>query len=94
MTTTVATTNKNLPVGIVLEGVQKETKDLYLAAAFDAEGVRFIEIDKTDKTRMIFKFEGGEHANNVEKQWWNNSLVVSATAYAASIRKFKSLIHS
>jgi len=87
------TLNKNLPTGVVKE-LDKETRDLYLAAAMDCEGVKFVEVDKTDRTRMIFKFEGGEHANNVEMQWWNNTLVVSATQYAASIKKFKSLVHS
>lgn len=87
------TLNKNIPTGVVKE-IDKETKDLYLAAAMDCEGVKFVDLDKTDRTRMIFKFEGGEHADNVERQWWNNTLVVSATNYAASIRKFKSLVHS
>lgn len=87
------TLNKNIPTGVVQE-LDKETKDLYLAAAMDCEGVKFVDLDKTDKTRMIFKFEGGEHADNVERQWWNNTLVVSATGYAASIRKMKSLVHS
>jgi len=87
------TLNKNIPTGVIKE-IDKETKDLYLAAAMDCEGVKFVDLDKTDRTRMIFKFEGGEHADNVERQWWNNTLVVSATNYAASIRKFKSLVHS
>jgi len=84
----------NLPAGVVVEGIHKETKDLYLAAAFDAEGVKFVDVDKTDRTRMIFKFEGGEFADKVERQWWENTLVVSATAYAASIRRMKSCIHN
>lgn len=85
---------KTQPAGVIIEAINKETKDLYLAAALDCEGVRFLEIDKSDRTRMIFKFEGGEFADRVERQWWDNTLVVSATSYAASIRKFKSMIHS
>ena len=85
---------KNLPAGVIVEAINKETKDLYLAAAFDCEGVRFLDIDKTDRTRMIFKFEGGDFADRVERQWWDNTLVVSATSYAASIRKMKSAIHN
>lgn len=92
MTTDVKKTN--MPAGVIVEAINKETKDLYLAAAFDCEGVRFLDIDKSDRTRMVFKFEGGEFADRVERQWWDSTLVVSATNYAASIRKFKSAIHS
>jgi hypothetical protein len=91
---TLATVNKMAPTGVIQEVVNKETKDLYLAAAYHCEGCRFIEIDKTDRTRMIFKFEGGELADRIERQWYESTLVVSATAYAASLRQMKSLIHS
>jgi len=84
----------NSPIGVIREVVNKETKDLYLAAALYCEGARFIEIDKTDRTRMIFKFEGGELADRIERQWYEGVLVVSATDYAAKIRICKSLIHS
>ena len=93
---TVGTNNTKLrePVGVVVEVVRKQTKDLYLAASFHTEGCKFIEIDKTDRTRMIFNFEGGELADRVERQWYEGTLVVSATSYAASLRQMKSLIHS
>src|SRR5512147_1253624 len=82
------------PVGVIKEAINKETKDLYLAAALHCEGVRFLGIDKSDRTRMIFKFEGGELADRVEREWYQGTLVVSASNYAASIRTSKSLIHS
>ena len=88
------TDTKKSVVGVVKEAVDKPTKDLYLAAAFDCEGCRFKDIDKTDRSRMIFYFEGGELADQVERQWWEGNLVVSATAYAASLRKLKSAIHN
>lgn len=82
------------PAGVVKEAIEKETKDLYLAAAFHCEGCRYVKIDKTDPTRMVFVFEGGDNADRVEREWYSNILVVSATAYAASLRMMKSLIHS
>lgn len=82
------------PAGVIKEVVNKETKDLYLAAAMQCEGCKFLGIDKSDRTRMVFQFEGGELADRVEKDWYQNVLVVSASAYAASIRMCKSLIHS
>lgn len=82
------------PVGVIKELIQKRTKDLYLAAAFHCEGCRYDQIDKSDRTRMIFVFEGGDLADRVEKEWYAGTLVVSATAYSASIRMCKSLIHS
>lgn len=81
------------PAGIVKD-IEKSTKDLYLAAALHAEGCKYLKVDKTDPTRMVFVFEGGDNANRVEIEWYQDRLVVSATAYAKSIRTFKSLIHS
>ena len=91
---TVEPTKVNQPAGIIKELVSKATKDLYLAAALHCEGCKFQEIDKTDRTRMVFIFEGGELADRVERQWYEATLVVSATSYAASLRICKSLIHS
>jgi hypothetical protein len=82
------------PAGVIKEAVNKTTKDLYLAAALHCEGCRYLGIDKTDPTRMIFMFEGGENADRVEREWYQDILAVSATAYAKSIRTMKSLIHS
>lgn len=82
------------PSGVIKEVVNKPTKDLYLASAFHCEGCRLIEVDKTDRSRMVFVFEGGELADRVERQWYEGVLVVSATAYAASLRLMKSAIHS
>ncbi len=92
--TEVVQTKRLEPRGIIQEVVNKETKDLYLAAAFHCEGCRFINIDKTDRTRMVFRYEGGELADRVEKQWYEQTLIVSATSYAAALRICKSLIHS
>ena len=82
------------PTGVVQELVNKQTKDLYLASAFHTEGCKLIQVDKTDRTRMVFVFAGGELADRVERQWYEGVLVVSATAYAASLRLMKSAIHS
>lgn len=82
-----------LPAGIVKD-IEKTTKDLYLAAALHAEGCRYLKVDKTDPTRMVFVFEGGANADRVEQQWYQDTLVISATSYAKSIRTMKSIIHS
>lgn len=83
----------NEPVGIVKD-IEKTTKDLYLAAALHAEGCRYLKVDKTDPTRMVFVFEGGDNADRVEREWYQDVLVISATSYAKSIRTMKSIIHS
>lgn len=82
------------PVGVVKEAISKRTKDLYLAAALHCEGCPYVSVDRTDPTRMIFVFEGGENADRVEREWFSQTLVVSATAYAASLRMMKSVIHN
>ena len=82
------------PIGIVVELVNKTTKDLYLAAAYQAEGCRFLNLDKSDRSRMVFEYAGGALADQVERQWNEATLVVSATVYAAAIRHCKSMIHS
>ncbi len=74
--------------------VPEETKDLYLAAALHCEGCKYLGIDRTDHTRMVFKFEGGELSSRVVKEWYQDVLVVSATSYAKSLRTMKSLIHA
>jgi len=86
-------TNDLTPKGIV-QVLPKETKDLYLAAALHAEGCNYLGIDRTDPTRMVFRFEGGDNADRVEKEWYQQRLVGSMSAYAQSIRQMKSLIHS
>ena len=81
------------PQGVVVIP-PKETKDLYLAAALHAEGCKYLGINRTDPTRMIFRFEGGENADRIEREWYQQLCVGSYSAYAQSIRQMKSLIHS
>lgn len=88
------TTPINQPAGIIKEAINKETRDLYLAAAFHAEGCKLVDVDKTDASRMIFIFEGGENADRVEREWRQNTLLGVYPVYAASLRMMKSLIHS
>lgn len=82
-----------LPKGNVVIPAE-ETKDLYLAAALHCEGCKYLGINREDRTRMIFQFEGGELAQRVIKEWYQDILVVSATSYAKSLRTMKSLIHA
>jgi len=81
------------PQGVVVIP-PKETKDLYLAAALHAEGCKYLGIDRTDPTRMVFRFEGGENADRIEREWYQQLCVGSYSSYAQSIRQMKSLIHS
>ena len=82
------------PIGLVKEAIDKTTKDLYLAAALHSEGCKYIRVDKSEPTRMVFVFEGGENADRVEREWYSRTLAVSAYDYASSIRMMKSVIHS
>lgn len=80
------------PAGII-EIPNKETRDLYLAAALHSEGCRYLGIDRTDPTRMVFLFEGGDLADRVEREWFQGLLVGSLVSYSQSIRTMKTLIH-
>jgi len=84
------------PQGLVIKQdvPNKTTKDLYLAAAMQCEGCRFLGLDKADPKRMVFSFAGGELADRVEREWYADILVVSASRYASCLRTCKSLIHS
>ena len=82
------------PAGLIKEAIDKTTKDLYLAAALHSEGCKYVRVDKTDPTRMVFVFEGGDNADRVEREWYSRTLAVSAYDYASSIRMMKSVIHS
>lgn len=72
----------------------KETKDLYLAAALHSEGCKYLGIDRSDPTRMVFRFEGGELADRIETQWYQGTCVGSLSVYSQSVKTMKSLIHN
>lgn len=84
----------------------KTTKDLYLAAAFLAMGAKYEGADRTDPKNMEFKFSPKttdsaslpsitvQNLDDIEKQWINETLVISATKYANAIKKMKSLVHT
>lgn len=85
---------KNEPTGVIKELVNKSTRDMYLAAAYHAEGCELIDVDRTDPTRLVFNFAGGENADRVEREWFSERLLVIASRYANSIRTIKSLIYA
>ena len=87
------TTPKTEPAGKV-EVPPKETKDLNLAAAFHAEGCKYLGVDRTDPTRIVFKFEGGENADRVEREWYQQVCIGSYYVYAQSLRLMKSIVHA
>ena len=80
------------PQGVVKTPL-KETRDLYLAAALHAEGCKYLGVDKTDPTRMVFRFEGGDLADRVEREWYQGICVGELSKYAQSIRTMKTIIH-
>lgn len=84
----------NEPTGVIKELVEKPTRDMYLAAAYHAEGCELKDVDRTDPTRLVFVFEGGENADRVEREWFSDKLLVIASRYANSIRTVKSLIYA
>jgi len=84
----------NEPTGVIKELVDKPTRDMYLAAAFHAEGCELKEVDRTDPTRLVFIFEGGENADRVEREWYAERLLVIASRYANSVRTIKSRIYA
>jgi hypothetical protein len=86
--------DKKPVVGIIKEALDKKTKDLGLAAALHAEGCKLIDVDKSDRTRQEFVFEGGEHANDVERRWWQGDCIGSYSVYYSSLRQMKSIIHN
>jgi len=70
------------------------TRDMYLAAAFMAEGVKYLKADRTDPKKMLFVFEDNGEADRINAQWANATLVISATSFADALRRIKSIIHS
>lgn len=84
------------PQGVVIKEdiPNKTTKDLELAAALHVEGCRFLDINKEDPKRQVFIFAGGELADKVERDFYAGLAIGSYSAYAASLRRMKSLIHN
>lgn len=70
------------------------TRDMYLAACFMAEGVKYLRSDRTDPRKLQFIFEDNGEIERINSQWANATLVVSATSMADALRRIKSLIHS
>lgn len=86
-----------LPAGVIVKSMDipnKTTKDLGLAAALHVEGCRLIQVDKSDPKKQIFHFGGGENADRVERQWYDQTLIVCAPNYYGSLRLLKTLIHN
>jgi hypothetical protein len=69
-------------------------RDMYLSAAFMAEGVKYLRADRTDPKKMQFIFEDNGDADRINAQWANATLLVSATAFADALRRIKSIIHA
>lgn len=86
--------------------LKKTTQDLYLAAAYLALGAKYEGADRSDPKNMEFIFVPKmsqssvipstpmQDLDRIEADWINETLVVSATAYAAAIKRMKSLVHS
>lgn len=85
-----------LPQGVVVKNdiPNFTTKDLGLASALHSEGVRLIRVDRTDPKKQVFHFAGGELADRVERQWYDQTLVVCAPIFYSSIRMLKALLHN
>ena len=76
----------------------KNTKRLYVAAAYIACGARLANVDKTDPLHMEFTFSDGKDMkltlDEIETQWGDGSLMVKATDYAEAITRMLSIVHS
>ncbi len=70
------------------------TRDMYLAAAMMAEGVKYLEADRTDPRKIIFVFEKTDEVSRIEQEWTNGTLVGLYTAMADALRRIKSIIHA
>lgn len=85
--------------------MQKQTKDIYLAAALLSLGAIYEGADRSDPKHMQFKFSPRkatigtavaqtQDLDFIETQWVNKTLVVNAAEYAAAIKSMKSIVHS
>jgi hypothetical protein len=76
------------------------TKDIYLAAALLCTGASLEDTVRDDPRHMRFEFSCDSdmasilNFEQVERDYNNGKLMVSASKYAESIRKMKSIIHS
>lgn len=70
-----------------------ECKDLMLAAALLALDVPLVGLEPRDRY-YNFVFDDYRRGKEIELMWWAGKLTVSATKYADSIKRLKSLIYS
>jgi hypothetical protein len=75
----------------------KNTKRLYVAAAYVACGAKLANVDKTDPLHMEFTFSEGKDMrltlDKIELQWGDGTLMVKATDYANAIVRLLSIVH-
>jgi len=70
------------------------TKDIYLAAALLTLGAELVDTIRDDPKHLRFVFEHSGDLKELENAYTNGKLEVSASKYAESIRRMKSIVHS
>lgn len=72
------------------------TKDLGLATALMADGMKYIRVDKDAENpkRLVFVFEASNEIARIQTERANGTHVVSSTHYEDCQRRLKSIIHN
>lgn len=70
-----------------------KTKDIYLAAAMLAVGQEMVGLER-DGAICWFAFSNDSELSGIESDYWTGRLMVSARAYAGSLRNLKDRIFS
>ena len=70
-----------------------QCKDLMLSAAFLACDIQLLDLEPMGKYYM-FVFDSPEECEKIRQKWLGDNLYVSATKFAAGIKKLKNLIYS
>lgn len=68
------------------------TKDISLAAILICSGRHLVNVDKSDKRRYKFFFEGGDFSK-LEQSWMNRDLVINAADFVDAQRRIRDILH-
>ncbi len=70
------------------------TSDLYFSAYLKAKGVPMVRTDRNG-SKLTFVFDSARHnIDELRKQWWDRSDMVSARTFSEEVRALKSICHN
>lgn len=70
----------------------KITSNIYLAAAYLANGAKVLDLDRSNPRHVRFRMRGSG-LSDLEVGWTNGTLVGNLTNFAEAIRQVKALLY-